>query len=93
MYLHLLRSIMTAYIEKLTTTINRLYHAWFSVFVCRLWYIWIDKMAKVDLDKSLYELTGITNNRKKKKKRQFFITNNVYNCIEINAHQLTYLTL
>ena len=71
MYLHLLRSIITTYIEKLTTTINRLYHAWFSVFVCRLWYIWIDKMAKVDLDKSLYELTGITHNRKKKRKRQF----------------------
>ena len=30
---------------------------------------------------------------KRKKKRQFFITNSAYNCIEINAHQLTYLTL
>ena len=72
MYLHLLRSIMTTYIEKLTTTINRLYHAWFSVFVCCLWYIWIGKMGKVDLDKSLYELTAISNNRKKKKKTIFY---------------------
>lgn len=28
-----------------------------------------------------------------KKKKQFFITNNAYYCIEINAHQLTYLAL
>ncbi|CAM4930197.1 unnamed protein product [Rotaria socialis] len=59
MYIHLLRSIMIAYIEKLTTPINRLYHAWFSVFVSRLWYIWIDYMPKVNLEKSLYELSEI----------------------------------
>ncbi|CAF1291390.1 unnamed protein product [Rotaria magnacalcarata] len=93
MYIRLLRSIMIAYIEKLTTPINRLYYAWFSVFVSRLWYIWIDYMPKVDLEKSLYELSGITTNNKKKKKKQFFITNNAYYCIEINAHQLTYLAL
>ncbi|CAF1653492.1 unnamed protein product, partial [Rotaria magnacalcarata] len=50
-------------------------------------------MPKVDLEKSLYELSGITTNNKKKKKKQFFITNNAYYCIEINAHQLTYLAL
>lgn len=65
MYIRLLRSIMIAYIEKLTTPINRLYYAWFSVFVSRLWYIWIDYMPKVDLEKSLYELSGITTNKKK----------------------------
>ncbi|CAF3519857.1 unnamed protein product [Rotaria socialis] len=93
MYLRLLRSIMIAYIDKLTTPLDRLYHAWFSVFINRLWYIWIDNMKKIDLDKSLHELTGIISNQKYTKKKQFFITNNAYYCIEINAHQLTYLAL
>ncbi|CAF1620840.1 unnamed protein product [Rotaria magnacalcarata] len=93
MYLRLLRSIMIAYVDKLTTPIDRLYHAWFSVFINRLWYIWIDSMKKIDLDTSLYELTGIKSNQKYTKKKEFFITNNAYYCIEINAHQLTYLAL
>ncbi|CAF3621841.1 unnamed protein product [Rotaria socialis] len=93
MYRRLLRSIMIAYIDKLTTPIDRIYHACFSVFVSRLSYIWIDNMKRTDLDNSLYELTGITSNQNNTNKKQFFITNNAYYCIEINAHQLTYLAL
>ncbi|CAF1409089.1 unnamed protein product [Rotaria sordida] len=92
LYLRLLRSIIIAYNDKETTPIHRLYHAWFPVFVSRWWYTWIANMRKVDLDDILYELSGIKNNRKNKK-HQFFITNNAYYCIEINANQLMYLAL
>jgi len=93
-YLRLLRSIMTAYIDKDTTPIDRLYHAWFSVFLCRWWFIWLEHMSKVDLDNNLHKFNDIVINKTKQNdKRQFFITNNAYHSIEINAHQLTYLAL
>jgi hypothetical protein len=94
MYLHLLRSIIIAYIDKETSMIDRMYHAWFSVFVCRWWRAWLENMSKYDLDESLYQLTGIRIARKKRNtKEYFFITTNAYYSIEINAHQLTYLAL
>ncbi|CAF2950946.1 unnamed protein product [Rotaria sp. Silwood2] len=94
MYLRLLRSIMIAYIDKDTTSIDRLYHAWFSVFISRWWYMWLEHMSKVDLDNHLYKFNDIVINQEKKNdKRQFFITNSAYHSIEINAHQLTYLAL
>ena len=92
LYLRLLRSIIIAYNDKETTPIHRLYHAWFSVFSSRWWYAWIANMRKVDLDDILHELSGIKNSRKSEK-HQFFITNNTYYCIEINAHQLMYIAL
>ncbi|CAF3425760.1 unnamed protein product [Rotaria socialis] len=36
-YLRLLRSIILAYIERSTSTIDRIYHSWIAVFICRLW--------------------------------------------------------
>jgi hypothetical protein len=93
-YLRLLRSIMIAYIDKETTCIDRLYHAWLSVFICRWWYIWLEHMSKVDLFKNLHKLNDIVINQDTSNdKRQFFITSNAYHSIEINAHQLTYLAL
>ncbi|CAF4504216.1 unnamed protein product, partial [Rotaria sp. Silwood2] len=41
-YLRLLRSIMIAYIDKETVFIDRLYHAWFSVFLSRWWRSWLE---------------------------------------------------
>ncbi|CAF1648724.1 unnamed protein product [Rotaria magnacalcarata] len=37
-YLRLLRSIILAYIERSTSTIDRIYHSWITVFICRLWW-------------------------------------------------------
>ncbi|CAF4460354.1 unnamed protein product [Rotaria socialis] len=37
-YLRLLRSIILAYIERSTSTIDRIYHSWIAVFICRLCY-------------------------------------------------------
>ncbi|CAF3344806.1 unnamed protein product [Rotaria sp. Silwood2] len=94
MYLRLLRSVMIAYIDKETSSIDRLYHAWFSVFVCRWWYIWLQNISKDDLYNTIYELNHIAVNQKRiTSKKQFYITDNAYYSMEINAHQLTYIAL
>lgn len=36
-YLRLLRSVMVAYVEHITSIFDRIYHAWVSVFLCRIW--------------------------------------------------------
>ncbi|CAF3945543.1 unnamed protein product [Rotaria magnacalcarata] len=38
-YLRLLRSVVLAYVEHNTSTIDRIYHSWFSVFLCCIWQI------------------------------------------------------
>ncbi|CAF1930830.1 unnamed protein product [Rotaria magnacalcarata] len=94
MYLRLIRSIMIAYIDKETNLMDRLYHAWFSVFICRCWYFWLHNTSIDELDTALSALNHPTSKRQKQcSKNQFFITNNAYYSIEINAHQLTYLIL
>ncbi|CAF3083949.1 unnamed protein product [Rotaria sp. Silwood2] len=40
-YLRLLRSIILAYIEQSTSIIDRIYHSWITVFICRLWWTWL----------------------------------------------------
>lgn len=93
-YLRLIRSIMIAYIDKETSPIDRLYHAWFSVFFCRWWYFWLHNTLKDELDKTLLMSNHVVTKKKKQdNKKQFFISNNAYYSIEINAHQLTYLSL
>ncbi|CAF4170964.1 unnamed protein product [Rotaria sp. Silwood2] len=94
MYLRLLRSVMIAYIDKETSSIDRLFHAWFSVFVCRWWYIWLQNMSKDNLYNTIHELNHITVNQKRiTSKKEFYITDNAYYSMEINAHQLTYIAL
>lgn len=36
-YLYLLRSVIQAYVEHNTPILERIYHAWFGVFLCRIW--------------------------------------------------------
>ena len=38
-YIKLLRSIIDAYIEKSTTLLDRIFHAWTSFFIARLWLL------------------------------------------------------
>ncbi|CAF3965319.1 unnamed protein product, partial [Rotaria sp. Silwood1] len=95
LYLKLIRSIITAYIDKATSINNRLYHAWFSVFLCRMWWAWLLVKAKYDFDETFvcYSNNNASSQGQTKSIRQFFITNILFQSIEINAHQLTYLTL
>ncbi|CAF4634316.1 unnamed protein product, partial [Rotaria socialis] len=75
-YLRLLRSIILAYIERSTSTIDRIYHSWIAVFICRLWWVWLQ----------LTDVKNFSTKYQDKKKNDFFITKAAYHSIEINAH-------
>ena len=95
-YLTMLRSIIEAYIEPSTSILDRVFHAWLSVFLSRLWLIWIEKMGKANLDKVLTELTesydDIQSSRRKTA-QQYFLTPQAVYSIELNAHCLVYFIL
>ena len=107
-YLKLIRSVILAYHEKGTSLTDRLYHAWISVFLCRLWRAWLTTQSKDKLNKrfrrQLSELRNALpphlkakvkspNPERKKVKQIFTITNPCFFSIEINAHSLTFLYL
>ena len=95
-YLTLLRSIIDAYIEPSTALLDRVFNAWLSVFLSRLWLIWIDKMGKVILDRILVELIDSSENyglTERKTCQQYFLTPPTVYSIELNAHSLPYLLL
>jgi hypothetical protein len=97
-YLTMIRCIIVAFIDRSTTTPERIYHAWLSVFLCRLWRTWLDLVPKHELDDRISRMSSISDYTKKKftekkSKHFFFITSPTYVCIELNAHHLTYLTL
>jgi hypothetical protein len=95
-YLKLLRSIIDAYIEEDMSLLERVYHAWISMFVTRIWLVWTDKMGKQKLDKLLTRLTTHWEklpHRSKNSTQQFFLTPPAVYSIELNAHCLTYLAL
>lgn len=95
-YLKLIRSIIDAYIEKSTTLIDRIFHSWKSVFISRLWFLWIDIMGKKRLDKLAIELTKNFDERPQlpaKEIQQYFLTLQAVYSIELNAHCLVYLVL
>lgn len=95
-YLRLLRSIVDAYIEPSTSLLDRVFHAWMSVFLSRLWLVWVEKMGKVNLDEILDQLTENSNGyseSSKKTAQQYFITPQTVYSIELNAHCLVYLIL
>lgn len=77
-YLLLIRSIILAYVEHDTPLIDRLYHSWFSVFICRIWQTWL-QVANVN------DLAGCSSDEDKK---NLFITVPAHFSIEINAHCL-----
>lgn len=95
-YLTLLRSIIDAYIEPSTSLLDRVFYAWLSVFLSRLWLIWIEKMGKVKLDKILTEVTNQQQHHRsngRKTAQQYFLTPQAVYSIELNAHCLIYLLL
>ncbi|CAF1318994.1 unnamed protein product [Rotaria sordida] len=95
-YLQAIRSVRLAYIEKDTNILDRIYHAWTSVFIFRLWLFWINAMNKNDLDLvfsqvSHYDIKSMK--ERSQAKNQYFITYQSYFCVEINAHSLVYLAM
>ncbi|CAF2083410.1 unnamed protein product [Rotaria magnacalcarata] len=89
-YLTLLKMIIKAYIDKTTSIRERIQSAWCVVFVCRLWWSWLEKTSTLKLSK-----TGQRKNERKTKINKYFITRPayIYISIELNAHNLLYLVL
>lgn len=48
-YLRLMQSVMTAYYERNIRLLDRLHHCWLSVFICRLWWIWLNSQPRTQL--------------------------------------------
>ncbi|CAF3235280.1 unnamed protein product [Rotaria sp. Silwood2] len=97
-YINIIRCVIIAFIDTSTTTSDRIYHAWLAVFLCRLWRTWLDLIPKRQLNKRISEMNNISEIAKDKfkqktTKRNFFITSPSFLCLEINAHNFTYLTL
>lgn len=93
-YIKLLRSVIDAYIEKSTSLVERVLHAWTAVFVARIWLVWIDTMGKKRLD----DLLGIfmrkcdkSDFEIKRTCQQYYLTQQMIYSIELNAHSLIYL--
>ena len=95
LYLRLIRAIITAYIDKDTSIGERLYHAWFSVFICRIWWAWLLVKAEDEPDEiSSWSSDSSSSSRSITQLiKRFFITKSSFQSIEINAHQLTYIIL
>ena len=72
----MIKCIRLAFIEKDTDHMARLYNAWLSTFICRLWSAAIDKMSINDLyslDEKLPDYKATED--RQQSKRRFFITN------------------
>jgi hypothetical protein len=57
--------------------------AWCVVFVCRLWWSWLQKRSK----------SNQTINDRKNQINKYFVTRPAYISVELNAHNLLYLVL
>ena len=95
-YIRLLRSIIDGYINKSTPLLDRVFHAWTSVFLSRLWLVWIDKFGKKKLDQFLVETTkdwDCPPRIAKSSTQQYFLTPQALYSIELNAHSFIYLIM
>ena len=95
-YIRLLCSVIDAYIDKSTSVLNRVFHAWTSVFSPRIRLLWIDTMGKEKLDNLFVKLSKYSdqyNDLPKRSAHQYCLTQQAIYSIELNAHCLIYLTL
>ncbi|CAF2961111.1 unnamed protein product [Rotaria sp. Silwood2] len=95
-YLQAIRGVRLAYVEKNTNILDRIYHAWTSVFIFRLWCLWINAMDKQELDLIFSQVSRfdmIFIKEQCQTRRQYFITYQTHFSVEINAHCLVYLAL
>ena len=82
-YLRLLRSVVVAYVEHDTSIIDRIYHSWLTVFLCRIWWTWLETFDEKDFP----ELRSMKN------RSSSFITVPALFSIELNAHSLLSICL
>jgi len=82
-YLRLLRSIALAYIDHNTSLIDRIYHSWLAVFICRIRQTWLHLVHKEDISESHSQMS----------KENLFITVPAHFSIEMNAHSLVAICL
>jgi len=82
-YLSLLRSVVIAYVEHDTPIINRIYHSWLAVFLCRIWQTWLHTASEKDILESHSEMSM----------DKLFITVPAHFSIELNAHSLLVICL
>lgn len=87
-----MRFVRLAYIEKSTCIIDRLYYAWCSVFITRIWSASLEKANLHDLEQVVSNLLP-SKSMKSISKRNLFVTMQTLFSLEINAHSLTYLLL
>ena len=94
LYLRLIRSVITAYIDRATPSIDRVYHAWFSAFLCRIWWAWLIIKVENDSEELLTRVSPKNSSQSSAQLLQkLFITSTSFQSVEMNAHQLTYLIL
>ena len=62
---------------------DRIYHSWLAVFVCQLWWTWLQ----------LVGMKQICTEHDDKDKKVFFITKATYHSIEISTHTLLSVVL
>ncbi|CAF1133516.1 unnamed protein product [Didymodactylos carnosus] len=84
-YLQLLKMITPTYVKKTTKINERLQSAWCIVFVCRMWWTWIQHKQ--------FTSTTASTTTKRNNKEKFFITKTAYLSVELNAHNLLYMIL
>ena len=78
-YLSVMRYIITAYINRNTSILERIHNAWKAVFICRCWYVWLRKRP--------------SGQAHRKRHRRDFITEPAFFSIELNAHTLLFILL
>ncbi|CAF4578478.1 unnamed protein product [Rotaria socialis] len=84
-YLYMLQNIISAYIDKSANIQQRLKSSWFIVFICRLWWAWIQH--------KIFIPTTTSTTTKRNRKANFFITKTAYLSVELNAHNILYIVL
>ncbi|CAF3173545.1 unnamed protein product [Rotaria socialis] len=84
-YLYMLQNIISAYIDKSANIQQRLKSSWFIVFICRLWWAWIQH--------KIFIPTTTSTTTKRNSKANFFITKTAYLSVELNAHNILYIVL
>jgi len=78
-FLFLIQHIINAYIDPSKTIKERFYSAWYLVFFCRMWKLFLECGIKYS-DSRPDAFKAILQKK--------FITYNLHSCIEINAHNL-----
>ena len=88
-YLTILHYVIVTYMDKTTTIMGRLYHAWCTVFICRFWLIWLKYKLMI------YARTSGPKIQLPPFKliEKHFITFAAFHSIELNTHMLTFILL